>query len=111
VLHRIQLTVTLALMAGALALVAGASARTPVARAAGSCGVGAGHGYGYSYLTSLQVYRTSCATGRTVARHHGHVRGWRCSRKILDRSPVQYDAHMTCGSGRRQVKWTYTQNT
>lgn len=87
------------------------SARTPVAHAAGACRVGTGRGYGYTYLTYLWVYKTKCSTGRYVAGHHGHVRGWGCGRKILDRSPVQYDARVTCKSGSRQVQWTYTQNT
>ena len=95
----------------ALAPTAAASARAPVAHTAGNCAVGSGHGYGYSYLTFLWVYKTSCATGKSVVKQHGHVRGWSCSKKILDRSPVQYDAKVTCKSGRREVQWTYTQNT
>jgi hypothetical protein len=94
----------------ALALSSAVSAR-PAAHAAGTCGVGNGKGFGYSYLTYLWVYKASCGTGKTVARHHGHVAGWHCKKKILDRSPVQYDAKVTCGSGQRQVQWTYTQNT
>lgn len=96
----------------AIAVVAQASAQTPRAHAAGSCSVGSGRGYGYSYLTSLWVYRVSCATGRSVAKTHGHKHGWSCHRKILDRSRTQYDARVTCNaSGKRQVQWTYTQNT
>ncbi len=87
------------------------SAQTPSAHAAQSCGVGAGHGYGYSYLTSLTVTRTSCATGRTVAHHHGHVSGWHCAGKRLATSPVQYDKRVTCTSGARLVRWTFVQNT
>ena len=94
----------------ALAAVPAASARA-VAHTAGNCGVGSGRGYGYSYLTFLWVYKTSCATGKSVAKQHGHARGWSCSKKILDKSPVQYDAKVTCKSGRREVQWTYTQNT
>jgi hypothetical protein len=30
---------------------------------------------------------------------------------VLDSSPVQYDARMTCKSGGKQVVWTFTQNT
>ncbi len=90
---------------------AGATASNPVAQKAGTCSVGNGRGYGYSYLTYLWVYRTSCSTGRSLAHKHGRAHGWRCSRRILDRSPVQYDARMTCHSGSRQVQWTYTQNT
>jgi hypothetical protein len=94
-------------------MVAGASsAQPPVARSAGStCGVGSGHGYGYTYLTFLWVYRTSCSTGKHVANHHGHVRGWRCAKKRLATSPVQYQERETCKRGRAEVQWTYTQNT
>lgn len=104
---------TAALAATALATGAtGAAARSaPQASAAGSCSVGSGYGYGYSYLTSLRVTDTSCATGRSLAKHHGHVRGWSCHGRRLDTSPVQYDERVTCRSGQRQVVWTYTQNT
>jgi hypothetical protein len=95
----------------ALVAVPASSARVPVARAAGTCSYGSGRSYGYSYLTFLWVHKTSCATGRTVAKHHGRVHGWSCRKKILDRSPVQYDAKVTCNSGSRQVQWDYTQNT
>ena len=100
-------------VAGSLTLSVSAvsAAPSPLAQAARGCGVGAGHGYGYSYLTSLSVTRTSCATGRYVAKHHGHVAGWRCSRTRLDTSPVQYDERVACRSGTRRVTWTYTQNT
>ncbi|MGH2866854.1 MAG: hypothetical protein ACRDNK_04695 [Solirubrobacteraceae bacterium] len=94
-----------------LGAVASAGAQGPVARATTGCGVGAGKGYGYSYLTSLKVRRTSCATGRSVAKHHGRLRSWSCTKKRLDTSPVQYDDRETCHSGARQVVWTFTQNT
>ena len=92
-------------------VVASAAADGPSAQAATGCNVGTGTGYGYSYLTSLSVRRTGCATGRTVVKHHGHVRGWSCQKKRLDTSPVQYDDRETCRSGARQVVWTFTQNT
>ena len=95
---------------GILLLATGALAHSPRARAAGNCGVGSGHGYGYTYLTSLKVTRTSCATGRSVAKHHGHVKGWKCSTKRLATSPVQYESRVTCKSGSRQVVWTFSQN-
>lgn len=105
----------IAVLAGSLLAIPAVSATArpaaPEAHAAGSCGVGSGRGYGYSYLTSLKVTRTSCSTGRSVAKHHGHLRGWSCRGKRLDSSPVQYDERVTCHSGRRQVVWTYTQNT
>lgn len=108
-----RLTISAVCFAAALAaLPASGAARggRVQARAAGTCGVGAGRGYGYSYLTWLWVYRTSCSTGRSLAKHHGHVSGWRCSRRILDSSPVQYDAKVTCSSGHRKVQWTFTEN-
>jgi hypothetical protein len=98
-------------VAVAAVLMAGSASGRSVAHTAGTCSVGSGRGYGYSYLTYLWVYKTNCSTGRNVARHHGHVKGWGCKKKILDRSPVQYDAKVTCRSGKRQVQWTYTQNT
>jgi hypothetical protein len=81
------------------------------AHAARGCSVGTGRGYGYSYLTSLKVFRTSCSTGRALAKRHGHKPGWSCRRIRLDTSPVQYDDRVTCLSGQRKVVWTYTQNT
>lgn len=99
------------LLTALLAVAGTASAGTPRAHAAATCHVGNSRGYGYSYLTWLWVYKTSCATGRRVAKHHGHVKGWSCHRRILDKSPVQYDAKVSCKSGHRQVQWKYTQNT
>jgi hypothetical protein len=98
-------------LSGILPTATGAFAHAPQARIAGSCGVGSGHGYGYTYLTSLKVTRTSCSTGKSVAKHHGHVKGWKCSTKRLATSPVQYEARVTCKSGSRQVIWTFSQNT
>lgn len=94
-----------------LSVVAAAAAQGPVAQAATACNVGAGKGYGYSYLTSLTVRRTTCSTGRTVVKHHGHVSGWSCFKKRLDTSPVQYDDRETCHHGTALVVWTFTQNT
>jgi hypothetical protein len=107
----IRWSVALVLVLTALGATSMASAGSPVAHAAGRCSVGSGRGYGYSYLTYLWVSRTSCSNGSYVAKHHGKVRGWRCSKKILDRSSVQYDAKVSCSSGRRQVRWIFTQNT
>ncbi|MGI8713661.1 MAG: hypothetical protein ACR2NR_10855 [Solirubrobacteraceae bacterium] len=100
------------LLAVAAALVAAtaAMAHSPDARIASSCGVGSGTGYGYTYLTSLTVKNTSCSTGKTVARHHGKVKGWRCSTKRLASSPVQVQNRETCKSGSKQIVWTDTQN-
>jgi hypothetical protein len=87
-----------------------ALAHSPTGRMASSCGVGSGTGYGYTYLTSLTVKRTSCANGKSVAKHHGKVRGWRCSTKKLASSPVQVQSRETCKSGAKQIVWTDTQN-
>ena len=95
----------------AIAAVPAASARGPIAHIAGKCSIGNSRSYGYSYLTFLWVYKTSCSTGKSVAKSHGHRPGWKCTRKILDHAPVQYDAKVTCKSGRSEVQWTYTQNT
>jgi len=89
---------------------AGAAATGPLAHAAGSCGMGNTRGYGYSYLTSLWEKNTTCKLARTIAKDHGHYSGWSCKKTTLDSSPVQYDARVTCTSGNRQVKYTYTQN-
>ena len=93
-----------------LATAALAPARVPIARAAGGCAVGRGQGFGYTYLTSLSVKGIGCSAGRTVVKHRGG-RGWTCSKKRLDTSPVQFDERETCKSGSRQVLWTYTQDT
>lgn len=100
-----MMVVAATLLAAAVAL-----AHSPTARMASSCGVGSGTGYGYTYLTSLSVTRTSCANGKSVARHHGKVQGWRCATRKLASSPVQVQDRETCNSGSRQVVWTYTQN-
>jgi hypothetical protein len=102
--------VLLLLSSGILLTATGALAHSPRARAAGNCGVGSGHGYGYTYLTSLKVTNTGCATGKTVAKHHGHVKGWKCSTKRLATSPVQYESRVTCKRGSRKVVWTFSQN-
>ncbi len=102
--------VGLTVAAAALLAATGALAHSPAARMASNCGVGSGTGYGYTYLTSLTVKRTSCANGKSVAKHHGSVKGWRCSTKKLASSPVQVQDRETCTSGSRQVVWTYTQN-
>ena len=103
------LILSIVLTVGALA--ATTSSARPAAHAAGSCNVGSGRNDGYSYVTSLRVSRTSCSSGMKLVKHHGKERGWHCSRKVLDRSPVQYDARMSCKGGRRSVVWTFTQNT
>lgn len=112
-LRRLRLLVPLlVVLAAAAVMSAGSTAQGSVlAQAAGACSKGNVRAYGYSYLTWLWVYRTSCSTGRYVARHHGHVAGWKCTKKILDKISFQYDAQVTCTSRGRQVSWKYTQDT
>jgi hypothetical protein len=106
-----RLLAPIVLVVTPLAAAPASSARTPIAQVAGKCNVGSGRNDGYSYVTSLSVRSTNCATGLKLAKHHGHLNGWGCKRKVLDRSPVQYDARMTCKSAAKQVVWTFTQNT
>jgi hypothetical protein len=94
----------------ALAAAPVASAHSPVARAAGGCSYN-WKAYGYSYLDKLTVIRTSCRTGRYVVHHHGHLRGWHCTRTRLASSSFQYNERVNCKSRGRWVKWTFTQNT
>jgi hypothetical protein len=107
---RLRAIPLLVLVVVAVASVASnATAARPRAHAAGTtCGVGSGRGLGYTYVTFLWVNKTSCKTGKSVAKHHGH--GWSCKKKIIDNSPVQYDALMTCHSRGRTVQWKFTQN-
>lgn len=107
----VKLVVVAALVSAVMVAAVGAQANEPRAHAAGTCGVGNGRHLGYSYVTSLWVYHTSCGTGKKLASHRGHLRGWRCSKKILATSPVQYDARETCHSGGREVQYSFTQNT
>jgi hypothetical protein len=102
----VLLTATAALFASAVAI-----AREPVARSAGSCTFGAGYPYGYTYAISLSVKNTTCATGRNVVKHHGKVSGWRCAKKRLQTSSIQYTDRETCTSGTRRVQWVFSQNT
>jgi hypothetical protein len=97
--------------AGVLMIAAAAPAHSPMAQAAGSCNVGAGQGFGYSYLDKLDVKRTSCKNGRRVVHHRGNLPGWHCKKKRLDSSQFQYNERVTCKNHRREVKWTFTQNT
>lgn len=98
-----------------LALVPAASAHRGAAHAASGSACKLSRkdwtSFGYSYFESLWVNRTTCTTGRAVAKAHGRVPGWRCSRKITARASFQYDATETCTSGGRTVQWKYTQNT
>ena len=76
----------LAVLAAAILTLSASAFASPQARIASACSVGSGEGYGYAYLTSLSVKRTSCSTGKSLVRHKGRLRGWHCSRKVLQRS-------------------------
>jgi hypothetical protein len=109
----------------ALATAGGAVAGSPVAHAAGKCHL-SNHDYGHlgaSYVTSLSVKGVSCKTGKSVVRAYhkcrsrggwmgkcGHAAGYSCSRRILDRSSVAYDAKVTCKRGGKRVVHTYQEN-
>jgi hypothetical protein len=104
-----------ALLVLALAAAGGATA-SPAVHAAGRCHLTSHEQrhMGPSYVTSLSVRNTRCRTGKAVVRsyhrHSGHVSGWSCHRRILDKSRFQYDARVTCRRGGKRVVWTYTQN-
>ncbi len=97
-------------LAGALVPGTSAARQATSAQAPTNCKVGNGQGYGYTYLLSLQVKNTTCSVGITLVRHKGKLKGWRCTKKVLDQSPVQYDASMTCSNGSKQAIYKYTQN-
>jgi hypothetical protein len=88
-----------------------ATARTPTAHAASGClSGGASHWHGYLYIYPISVTHTSCATGKNVAAHHGHVRGWHCSQKTLANSSTERIAQESCKSGRKKVSYKFTQS-
>jgi hypothetical protein len=80
---------------------------------------------GATYLVSLSVTGVSCSTGlkvekafqscrRTTAGHRTckkRILRYGCKQTVLDSVKTQYDAQVTCRSGSRMVKFTYTQNT
>jgi hypothetical protein len=111
ILSRCTRLLILSIVLIAAAVAATTSSARPAAHAAGRCNTGSRRNLGYTYVTSLKVSRTSCSNGKKLVKHHGKLAGWHCSRKLLDRSPVQFDARMTCKSGGRNVTWTFTQDT
>jgi ABC-type sugar transport system substrate-binding protein len=112
-LRTLSAVAAVAMVGATLALAAPASSHPARAQAASTCPLSQKDwkSFGYSYMQKLWVYGTSCTEGRYVAKKHGKVKGWRCSTKKLDSSPVQYNAKETCTSGRSKVVWQYTQNT
>jgi hypothetical protein len=108
-------------LCGAAAAAASAAASGPEAAAAGACKPPSYPGSGY--FTSLSVSRTSCSTGRSVARaHHAcrvkHGLRGRCTRSVLRYScsehrvsiPSEIDSRVTCKRGTRRVVFYYQQN-
>jgi hypothetical protein len=81
---------------------------------------------GASYVTSLKVSHVSCRKGKKVIKgfHEcrtangkpqgtcaGKVLGYSCTEHRFDAVPhVQYNSRVTCTSGDKVVKSTYTQN-
>jgi len=81
---------------------------------------------GASYVTSLKVNHVSCKKGKKVIKaFHGcrtaggqaqgkcdsKVLGYSCTEHRFDAVPqVQYNSRVTCTSGNKVVKSTYTQN-
>jgi hypothetical protein len=118
-------TVALVASIGVSAATAGAAA--PVAKKSCNLTPHQQRHMGASYVTSLSVRHTSCAKGRKVTKAfhkcrknnggadghcHSSVLGFKCSEDRYDVLPnVQYSSHVTCKSGNRRVKSTYTQNT
>ena len=107
------------LMAAALALPSAANA-DPSAQAARSCGVGDVRGYGTTYVLGIRASGVSCRRARRLVRaFHAcrpgksgrcpSVSGYRCSERRFNKSSQSYDSRVTCRSGDRTVKHTYTQ--
>lgn len=105
-------SVTALVSAGIAAFAASAAfASTPRAHATATCPVGNGeHKYGYFYIYPIVVRNTSCATGKNVAKHHGHLSGWHCSQKTLANSATERIGQESCTSGRKKVVYKFTQN-
>ena len=111
-------TLPLALLA-ALAVVALAGVGTASAK---SCSSAKYPGDGY--FTSLSVKGTSCASGKTVQKHHyscrvrnggkdgrcsSRVDGYSCSER-RNRISTEINAKVTCKKGSRKIVFTYQQN-
>jgi hypothetical protein len=126
------ISVTLAIALAAVALVAttaGSAGASSVAMASSTnCDltVHEQRHLGASYVTSLKVSHVSCKKGKKVTKAFhacrtagGQAQG-KCSTKVLgysctehrfDAVPhVQYNSRVTCTSGNKVVKSTYTQN-
>jgi hypothetical protein len=109
----------------ALATAGGAVAGSHQVQAARSCHLSshAQRHLGATYVTSLSVKKVSCAKGKGVVKAYqscrrsrgymgrcGSAAGYSCSRRILDKNSVTYDAKVTCKKGGKRVVHTYQQN-
>jgi hypothetical protein len=110
-----------------IGLAAQASAAGPVATASKSCKLTLSQqrNAGATYLVALSVSGVTCSTGLKVEKAWqscrkgtaGHktckkrVLGYSCKQSVLASSKTQYDAKVSCKTGSRVVKFTYTQNT
>ena len=124
---RIRFAVSLCALALTMVLAALASATGPTATASKTCKltITQQRNSGATYLVSLSVSGISCSTGlkvekafqscrRTTAGHRTcrkRVLGYSCKQTKIDSVTTQYDAKVTCTSGSRIVRFTYTQNT
>jgi hypothetical protein len=97
----------------------------PVAHAATGCKLGSSYDkLGPTYVEVLNVSNTNCATGFKVIKAynkcrlsaggvkgycHARVLGFSCSEGPRTKSPIQFIAKAQCKSGRKVVKFTYTE--
>jgi len=124
---RIRFGIGLCALALSMGLAISASAVGPTATASKTCKltITQQRNSGATYLVSLSVSGITCSTGlkvenafqscrRATAGHRTcrkRVLGYTCKQTQIDSSQTQYDAQVTCKSGSRIVKFTYTENT
>jgi hypothetical protein len=124
---RIRLALGLCALALSMGLASSAPAASSTAAASKTCKltITQQRNAGATYLVSLGVTGVSCSKGlkaetafqscrRTTAGHRTcskRVLGYSCKQTMIDSVKTQYDAKVTCTSGSRVVKFTYTQNT
>jgi uncharacterized ParB-like nuclease family protein len=127
VMIRIRFAIGLCALALTTGLATPASAAGPAATASKTCKltISQQRNAGATYLVSLNVTGVTCQTGlkvekafqscrRSTAGHRTcrkRVLGYSCKQTVIDSVKTQYDAKVTCKSGTRTVKFTYTQNT
>ena len=109
----------LVLLAAVLASPSAAHA-DPTAGAARACKVGDTRGYGTTYVLGIRASGVSCRRARRLVRAFHDCRPgksgrcprvlrYRCSENRFNQSSQSYDSRVTCRSGDRTVKHTYTQ--